>query len=71
MSSLRLPKLRSAVRRKELGEKGQGMAEYIIIVILVAIIVLVAIRIFGKSIFNQFGNATNQIDTLGGGGTTN
>ena len=52
-------------------ERGQGLAEYIIIVILVAIIVLVAVRIFGKSVFNQFGNATQQIDTLGGGTTTN
>lgn len=45
-------------------EQGQGMAEYIIIVILVAIIVLVAIRLFGQSVFNQFGNATQEIDTL-------
>lgn len=45
-------------------EQGQGMAEYIIIVILVAIIVLVAIRLFGQSVFNQFGNATSEIDTL-------
>jgi pilus assembly protein Flp/PilA len=52
-------------------ERGQGLAEYIIIVILVAIIVLVAVRLFGKSVFNQFGNATQQIDTLGGGTTTN
>ena len=52
-------------------ERGQGMAEYIIIVILVAIIVLVAVRIFGRSVFNQFGNATQQIDTLGGATTTN
>ena len=40
------------------------MAEYIIIVILIAIIVLVAIRLFGKSIFNQFSNATEEVDTL-------
>ena len=46
------------------GESGQGMAEYIIIVILVAIIVLVGIRLFGKSIINQFNNATEEIDTL-------
>ena len=54
------------VRRKSLlnNERGQGMAEYIIIVILVAIIVLVAIRFFGKSITNQFENATEEIDTL-------
>jgi Flp pilus assembly pilin Flp len=45
-------------------ERGQGMAEYIIIVILVAIIVLVGIRLFGKSIINQFNNATGQIDEL-------
>jgi Flp pilus assembly pilin Flp len=45
-------------------EKGQGMAEYIIIVILVAIIVLVGIRLFGESIINQFNNATGQIDEL-------
>ena len=48
-------------------ERGQGMAEYIIIVILVAIIVLVAIRLFGKSVFNQFKNATQQVDTLESG----
>ena len=51
----------SSLRRNE---KGQGMAEYIIIVILVAIIVLVAIKLFGKSIFNQFSNAQQEIDTL-------
>lgn len=45
-------------------ERGQGMAEYIIIVILVAIIVLVAIRLFGKSVYNQFNNATEEVDTL-------
>ncbi len=47
-------------------ERGQGLAEYIIIVILVAIIVLVAVRLFGRSVFNQFGNATGQVDDLGG-----
>lgn len=51
-------------------EGGQGMAEYIIIVILVAIIVLVAIRLFGKSVFNQFKNATQQVDTLESGPQT-
>lgn len=47
-------------------EKGQGMAEYIIIVILVAIIVLVGVRLFGKSVINQFNNATTEVDTLKG-----
>lgn len=48
-------------------ERGQGMAEYIIIVILVAIIVLVGVRLFGESVINQFNNATGEIDTLQGG----
>lgn len=47
-------------------ERGQGLAEYIIIVILVAIIVLVAVRFFGSSITNQFENATSEIDSLQG-----
>lgn len=45
-------------------ERGQGMAEYIIIVILIAIIVLVGVRLFGKSVINQFNNATGEIDDL-------
>lgn len=53
-----------AIRKLASGERGQGMAEYIIIVILVAIIVLVGIRLFGKSIINQFNNATGEIDQL-------
>lgn len=61
--STNLPNL---VRRRSLAnnERGQGMAEYIIIVILVAIIVLVAIRFFGRSVYNQFGNATEAVDDL-------
>ena len=45
-------------------ERGQGMAEYIIIVILVAIIVLVAVKLFGKSVFNQFTSATSEVNDL-------
>jgi Flp pilus assembly pilin Flp len=50
-----------SVRRSE---KGQGMAEYIIIVILVAIIVLIGVKLFGKSVINQFNNATSEIKDL-------
>jgi len=60
------PSLRSLNKN----EQGQGLAEYIIIVILVAIIVLVAVRLFGRSVFNQFGNATSQISDLGAGAPT-
>ena len=45
-------------------ERGQGMAEYIIIVILVAIIVLIGVKLFGRSVINQFNNATGEIDQL-------
>ena len=45
-------------------EKGQGMAEYIIIVMLVAILVLIGVRFFGNSIFQQFNNATSGIEEL-------
>ena len=47
-------------------ERGQGMAEYAIMVILVAIIVLVSVRLFGESVFDQFENAQNEIETLQG-----
>lgn len=59
-------KLVSLVRKRDLSgdERGQGMAEYIIIVILVAIIVLVAIKLFGRSVFNQFTNAQEEVDNL-------
>ena len=45
-------------------ERGQGMAEYIIIVILVAIIVLVAVKLFGKTVYNQFDNATTDVKDM-------
>jgi Flp pilus assembly pilin Flp len=42
------------------------MAEYLIIVIIVAILVIVAIRYFGGGIYGQFENATEQVNTAGG-----
>lgn len=65
-------KLVNLVRKKDLtgNQRGQGMAEYIIIVILVAIIVLVAIKLFGRSVFNQFSNATSEVDELQSGAPT-
>lgn len=75
MKALNSEKPRNAsLARDEKGqhnEKGQGLAEYIIIVILVAIIVLVAVRLFGKSVFNQFSNATQQVDDLENGAPAN
>jgi Flp pilus assembly pilin Flp len=56
--------MKGELQRSVRSERGQGMAEYIIIVILVAIIVLVGIKLFGKSVINQFNNATSEIQTL-------
>ncbi len=43
---------------------GQGLAEYLIIVVLVAITVIVGIRYFGGNILGQFSNATEEIKTV-------
>ena len=43
-------------------ERGQGLAEYIIIAILVALVVLVAVRLFGQSVYCRYLYATKQID---------
>lgn len=48
-------------------QRGQGMAEYIIIVVIVAILVLVGVKIFGKSVGTQFENATQEVATLNSG----
>ena len=50
----------SSLKREECG---QGLAEYIIIVILVAVLVLVGLRYFGVGIGNQFKDATRKLDT--------
>ena len=46
----------------ESNSSGQGLAEYIIIVILVALLVIFGIRYYGGSIFGQFQNATEEIN---------
>lgn len=50
--------LRSNRRR---GERGQGMTEYAIIVVLVAVAALVAVKLFGKQIKGLFGKAQTEI----------
>ncbi len=58
-----------AFRQKEvfnaLGSAGQGMAEYIIVAVLIAVIIIIAIRYFGGSIQGQFENATEQVRSPG------
>jgi Flp pilus assembly pilin Flp len=45
-------------------QRGQGMAEYIIIVILVAIVVIAVVLIFGETIMNLFNSATEQLEAI-------
>ncbi len=55
-------------QRRIKNEFGQGLAEYIVIAVLVAIIVIVALRFFGGSITGQFENATQQVRSIKDGG---
>lgn len=43
-------------------ERGQGLAEFIIIAILVALVVLASVRLFGQSVSCEFRSAGNEID---------
>jgi len=47
------------------GERGQGLAEYLIIVVVIAVAVIFGVRYFGTSVTNQFQNATKEIDSVG------
>ena len=45
-------------------QKGQGIAESIVIVILVSIIIIIGVRLFGKSVIDQFNQVTGETGTL-------
>ncbi|MBL7661916.1 pilus assembly protein [bacterium] len=44
--------------------RGQGLAEYIIVTILVALIILAGIKLFGSSVGNKFKNASAELSTM-------
>jgi pilus assembly protein Flp/PilA len=46
-------------RRLESDEKGQGMVEYGLILVLIAIVVIVILQVVGKQINNVFSNVSN------------
>jgi len=48
-------------------EKGQGLVEYALILVLVAIVVIGTLTILGPSIGNVFSSINNSITTAGGG----
>jgi Flp pilus assembly pilin Flp len=52
------PTRHSAMRRKD---RGQGMTEYILIVVLVAISAIAVVTIFGGDIRALFGNSTQAL----------
>ena len=44
-----------------LGKKGQGMVEYALILVLVALVIFVAISIFGSGVGNLYQTIVNSI----------
>lgn len=50
-----------------LSERGQGLVEYSLILVLVALIVIVVLSLLGPSIGNVFSNIVDELDVLGGG----
>ncbi len=47
--------------QKHLNCKGQGLVEYAIILVLVAVVIVVMLAIFGPSVGNMFSNVVNNI----------
>lgn len=43
-------------------QKGQGMAEYVLLILLVALLVFGAVKIFGGKIKSGFEKASNKIE---------
>lgn len=57
-------KMNKLVRRLQ-NQEGQGMTEYIIIAILIAIVVLIAVKQLGTSVKTQFEKAQASVQGLG------
>jgi pilus assembly protein Flp/PilA len=45
-------------------EKGQGLVEYALILIFIALVVIVVLTIFGPALGNIFSNVLNELDRL-------
>lgn len=50
------------MKKNGIGESGQGMTEYILIVALIAVFVIGAVKLFGKKTESGFKGAANAID---------
>jgi len=53
-----------------LSERGQGLVEYSLILVFVALVVMVVLSLFGPSIGNVFSNIVDDLNVLGGGNTS-
>lgn len=45
-------------------EKGQGLVEYALILVLIALVVIVAVSLFGQGLNNTFETITNRVGEL-------
>ncbi len=45
--------------RLDRDERGQGMVEYALILVLIAMVVIVAVQVVGKTVNNAFSNVSN------------
>jgi pilus assembly protein Flp/PilA len=52
---------------KRYSEEGQGLVEYALILVLVALVVIVVLSLLGPSIGNVFSNVVDELNILGGG----
>lgn len=52
---------------KRYSEVGQGLVEYALILVLVALVVIVVLSLLGPSIGNVFSNVVDELNILGGG----
>ena len=53
--------MRNNFRNKLKRQSGQGMTEYIILVIFIAVVAIAVVTVFGQQIRNWFGTATGQL----------
>ena len=44
-------------------KKGQGMVEYILIIVLAVIVVIAGVKLFGKNVQKMFSNANETIES--------
>jgi len=54
--------VKGLMKRFHEDEEGQGMTEYIIILVLIAIFVIIVVQLFGKKIKNMFKESTQVLN---------